>query len=114
MTKKPRIVKTPLLTRAMGRISATILFLIMPAVFFCVAAAPQDSLRTGFDQFVTGDSLPSASRNTGNANLQNAERIESFKLIKRNIEYKEQLTVAVWMMAFIAVMFTTAQSWNPN
>ena len=36
------------------------------------------------------------------------------RLTKRHFNYKQQVILAVGMMAFIALMMTTAQSWNPK
>ena len=36
------------------------------------------------------------------------------KLIKRTFDHKRQVYLAAGMMAFIAIIMTTAQSWNPE
>ena len=36
------------------------------------------------------------------------------KLIKREYNYRQQVLLAIGMMAFIAIMMTTAQSYNPK
>ena len=35
-------------------------------------------------------------------------------LTKRQFNYRQQVILAVGMMAFVALMMTTAQSWNPK
>ncbi len=36
------------------------------------------------------------------------------KLTKRNFDHKRQVFLAAGMMAFVAIIMTTAQSWNPE
>jgi hypothetical protein len=40
--------------------------------------------------------------------------MRKIKLIKREYNYRQQVVLAVGMMAFIAIMMSTAQSWNPK
>ena len=82
-------------------------------VVVAVAASPEDTSRTDYGQFTIGSPAPENVPDT-NQNIQNAKRIESFKLIKRDIDYKEQMTIAVSMMAFIALMFFSSQTLNPG
>ncbi|NLG19381.1 MAG: hypothetical protein GX556_18830 [Fibrobacter sp.] len=36
------------------------------------------------------------------------------KLTKRNFDHKQQVFLAAGMMAFVAIIMTTAQTWNPE
>lgn len=60
--------------------------------------------KTVFDTIYTNekDSIPQAA----------APR--KLKIVKRHFKYKEQIGLAVGMMAFILVVMTTAQAWNPD
>ncbi len=42
------------------------------------------------------------------------EESQKIQLIKRDFRFGEQIGIAVGMMAFVAFMMITAQSWNPN
>ncbi len=38
----------------------------------------------------------------------------SVPLIKRSFNYKQQVILALGMMAFVAIIMTTSQNWNPR
>ncbi|HEX3020643.1 MAG TPA: hypothetical protein VHP36_10095 [Chitinispirillaceae bacterium] len=42
------------------------------------------------------------------------EKKEKTKLVKRNFNSRQQVGLGIGMMIFIAVIMTTAQSWNPK
>jgi hypothetical protein len=42
------------------------------------------------------------------------ESARKIKLVKREYDHRQQVVLAVGMMAFILIMMTTAQSWNPK
>ena len=42
------------------------------------------------------------------------KKIEKIKVVRRKFKYREQIGVALGMMAFIAIILTTVQSWNPE
>lgn len=42
------------------------------------------------------------------------EETQKIKIIKRDFRFREQIGIAVGMMAFVAFMMITSQSWNPN
>jgi len=46
--------------------------------------------------------------------VQSARGPKKPKIIRRNYNYREQLGLALGMMAFVAVIFTTVQNWNPD
>jgi hypothetical protein len=39
---------------------------------------------------------------------------KKLKLVQRGYSYRQQIGLAVGMMAFVAVIFTTSQNWNPD
>ncbi len=41
-------------------------------------------------------------------------KIEKIKVVRRKFRYGEQVGAALGMMAFLAIIFTTAQQWNPD
>lgn len=45
---------------------------------------------------------------------ETAEKKEKMNLVKRKFDSKQQVFLGVGMMVFIAVIMTTAQSWNPR
>lgn len=48
--------------------------------------------------------------------MQSAQRggPQKLKIIRRTYNYRRQLGLALGMMAFVAVIFTTTQNWNPD
>ena len=42
------------------------------------------------------------------------KKIEKIKIVRRDFKYRYQVRTALGMMAFIAIVLTTAQSWNPD
>ena len=51
---------------------------------------------------------------TENKDVTTTSSVKKIKLRKRKYNYRQQVILAVGMMAFIAIMMTTAQSLNPN
>ncbi|MDD5672540.1 MAG: hypothetical protein PHC61_00120 [Chitinivibrionales bacterium] len=78
------------------------------------ASSPLDTSRTSINNFVVGDSSAQAGGINKNKSGLPAQRMENFKIIRRSIDYKEQITLSVAMMALIALIITTTQAWNPN
>ena len=42
------------------------------------------------------------------------KKIEKIKVVRRKFNYREQVGVALGMMAFIAIILSSVQSWNPE
>lgn len=42
------------------------------------------------------------------------QKKEKTKLVKRTFDSRQQVTLGIGMMVFIALIMTTAQSWNPK
>lgn len=51
---------------------------------------------------------------TENKDIAATSSVKKIKLRKRKFNYRQQVVLAVGMMAFIAIMMTTAQSLNPK
>lgn len=43
-----------------------------------------------------------------------AQKTEKIKVVRRNLKYRDQIGTALGMMAFIAIILTTVQNWNPD
>lgn len=72
--------------------------------------APSVPEPTWADSVVTEpDSLRSRERPESVRN-----RPEQIKVVKRTFKYKRQIGLALGMMAFVALMMTSAQTWNPE
>ncbi len=39
---------------------------------------------------------------------------DKLKVVKRDYNYREQITLSLFMMGLVAVMMSTAQAWNPD
>ncbi len=57
------------------------------------------------------DTLPDPHQMAMDANKKNKEKT---KLIKRTFDARQQVSLGIGMMIFIALIMTTAQSWNPK
>jgi hypothetical protein len=97
---------------------------MLSAVFvLCVifqSAAQQDEYRP-LDDSEIFDSLAAADT-TGYAPalhdsseyVQSKKGTQKLKLVRRGYNYREQLGLAMGMMAFVAVIILTSQNWNPD
>jgi hypothetical protein len=72
------------------------------------AKPPVDTIRYGQKEVKT-DSL---AVKKATAQVESPDK-NGPKLIKRTYDFKSQIRVGIAMMLFIAVIFGTAQSWNP-
>ncbi|MBD3345538.1 MAG: hypothetical protein GF401_10790 [Chitinivibrionales bacterium] len=45
---------------------------------------------------------------------QDTSHTKKLKIVKREFNFKEQVGLAVGMMAFILAVMTTSQAWNPK
>jgi hypothetical protein len=75
--------------------------------------SPIDSVRTGQGGIQgLADSLASSMTSTQNQQTQTQTR--KIKIIKKDIPYGAFITIALGMMAFIALIMTTPQTYNPS
>jgi len=73
--------------------------------------SPIDSVRTGQGGIQgLADSLASSMTSTQNQQTQTRK----IKIIKKDIPYGAFITIALGMMAFIALIMTTPQTYNPS
>lgn len=42
------------------------------------------------------------------------KKTEKIHIVRRNFKYRRQIGTALAMMAFLAIVLTTVQSWNPD
>jgi hypothetical protein len=49
-------------------------------------------------------------------NLSGAQKqqVQKIKIIKKDVDYSTFVKLAVGMMAYIAIIYTTTQTWNPS
>ena len=86
------------------------LIVLVLAVYFSASAQPlQDTARV--HQGATQRVADSLSVNPGQSSQLQAQKI---KIIKKEIDYATSIKLALGMMAFIAVILFTTQSWNPG
>jgi len=97
------------------------------AAVLIVVAASTIGAQTGQDSTATVDTVRTMPVSTG-ATYTPAEdtsrtprlaegkrqQVRKLRIIKRKVNYREQIFVALGVMAFVAVMMTTTQAWNPN
>lgn len=67
-----------------------------------------DSTSTDSLHHVHSDSLPHPHE------LGQDDDKDKMKLVQRTFNHKQQVYLGLGMMAFIALIMTTAQSWNPK
>lgn len=67
--------------------------------------APAEPADTGLAIPEIPDSIPGSTTSPAHKKLG---------LIKRDHDYKKQVWLAAGMMAFVALMITSAQTWNPR
>ena len=111
----------------MNRSVVPLLFCAM-AIFSCPTCAQQGDRTTvfddttstgrpgnrglsGFDASSYNPSFRSADTSTTSTSSQPRGKM---KLVKRQRNFRQQLGFSLGMMAFIAIMMTSAQTWNPN
>ena len=89
--------------------------LIIIMALFGISQA-QDTL----SQEVSKDSLPvvelpdSLITAPDSFEADSTKKIEKIGVVRRKFKYREQVGTALGMMAFIAIILTTVQSWNPD
>jgi len=71
---------------------------------------PEVQTDGSFSWVALEDSLRSDSIRTANQGPQPVK----IKVVKRRFNYRRQVTVALFTMAFIGLIITTAQNWNPE
>jgi hypothetical protein len=83
-------------------------------IFFVLAISvngqsPIDTLRTGQAGIQRLADSVAASMSPGND-----QKTKKIKIIKKDINYSGFIKLAMGMMVFIALFFTTAQNYNPS
>jgi len=57
---------------------------------------------------------PLRSKAAAKADTTGEKGVRKIKLIKREYNYRQQMTLAIGMMSFIAIMMASSQNWNPK
>ena len=79
-----------------------------------------DTSSSGAEKSFSVDDSPSVSTVSGDSLSKTRDEIQaesskpSMRLVRRKFDHKHQVFLAAGMMAFIALVMTTAQTWNPN
>jgi hypothetical protein len=85
------------------------IFIFFALVISVNGQSPIDTMRTGQE----GIRRLADSVATG-IGPDNDQKTKKIKIIKKDINYSGFITLAIGMMAFIALFFTTAQNYNPS
>ena len=88
------------------------LLLFISIILIIAAHSSAQSSNSSFERFTVGDSIAPAAIDT--AAIAKKAVNADLKIVKRSINYDEQITLAVGMLAFVAIILTTTQAWNPN
>ena len=87
-------------------------FLILLVLAVCFSVPAQTVPDTaGARQGTAQRSADSLSVNPGAPGQLQAQKI---RIIKKEIDYSTSIKIAIGMMAFIALILFTTQSWNPS
>ncbi|MBD3393227.1 MAG: hypothetical protein GF418_13980 [Chitinivibrionales bacterium] len=92
-------------------VAAAVLLVIVPAraqTDFPALDITPDTTVARVD--TTTDSLPAASE----LDQDKQRGPQKLKLIRRTYNYRQQLGLALAMMGFVAIIFTSVQNWNPD
>ncbi len=76
-----------------------------------LVAAEKDSVEKDIITDTTGSDSLSLPQLPAESDIKKTEKIN---IVRRNFKYRYQVGTALGMMAFIAFILTTAQSWNPD
>ncbi len=77
------------------------------------AQSPPPPLSPAFDSAAIAwpDSLSNAAPTDSSAGALASGEI---KVVRRQYKYREQVRLALFMMAFVALALTASQTWNPD
>lgn len=84
-------------------------FIFLALVISVNGQSPIDTLRTG-----QGAIQRVADSVAASMSPDNGEKTKKIKIIKKDINYSGFIKLAMGMMVFIALFFTTAQNYNPS
>jgi len=92
------------------------MYLVMTVLFlFCGISGAQE----GFSQ-IDEEEMPAITESPetllkpDSTAIDTTTQIEKIKVVRRRFKYRAQVGTALGMMAFIAIILTTVQSWNPE
>jgi hypothetical protein len=83
-------------------------------LFYGVLGAQEDSTQIDKKEPLTITERPDTLFKTDTLATDTTKQIEKIKVVRRRFKYREQVGTALGMMAFIAIILTTVQSWNPE
>ena len=76
--------------------------------------AQEDFERTDGTDFFSAEQLPDTLVHPDPSNADSTGGIRKIPVVRHRFKYREQVGTALGMMAFIAIILTTVQSWNPD
>jgi hypothetical protein len=93
----------------------TIIMRYLLYIFFLSLCALPASGQSSFSPYYEhrADSLRTDSLRADSLSEAKIDK-NKIKIIKRNIDYKKYIALAVAMMVYIALILTTVQTWNPG
>ena len=82
---------------------------------FCgILGAQEDLTQIDKEELPTITESPETLLKTDSTAVDTTTQIEKIKVVRRRFKYREQVGTALGMMAFIAIILTTVQTWNPE
>jgi hypothetical protein len=75
---------------------------------------PDLDMSQNADTVAVADSTDSLAQPSAPELAQPARGPKKLKIVRRAYKYRRQLGLALGMMAFVALIFTTTQNWNPK
>ena len=91
-------------------------FLVLASLFlfYGVLGAQEDTNQIDKKEPLTITERADTLFKTDTLATDTTQQIEKIKVVRRRFKYREQVGTALGMMAFIAIILTTVQSWNPE
>ena len=91
-------------------------YIVLVSLFlFCgILGAQEDSTQIDKKEPLTVIERPDTLFKADTLVTDTTKQIEKIKVVRRRFKYREQVGTALGMMAFIAIILTTVQSWNPE
>lgn len=91
-----------------------IALIIIMALSGIVQAQDTVSQTVNKDSLAVVETPDTLSSTPDSFEADSTKKIEKIEVVRRKFKYREQVGTALGMMAFIALILTTVQSWNPD
>ena len=83
-------------------------------LFYGILGAQEDSTQIDKKEPLAITERPDTLFKTDTLATDTTKQIEKIKIVRHRFKYREQVGTALGMMAFIAIILTTVQTWNPE